>query len=96
MVLKLQWHMRQVALALLSYVLCFTTAIVIAPCVVKVWHFTNVGFAMWPGHRWPKTVSDAYMLQTLWELSLLPFVKWLPLTFVSDELLRRFVYRLYD
>jgi len=96
MILKLQWYTRQVALELLSYVLCFTTALIIAPSVVKIWHFMNVGYAMWPGHNWPKLVTEAYTFQMLWELSLEPLVKWLPLTVVGDALLRRFVYRLYD
>ena len=92
--LMAKWHARQVALEVLSYVLCITTAVVLVPVAVKGYKFMEYGFGIYPGYKWPKTFSIDYALRCFWELSAWPFIQWLPLTLVGDALLRRFVYRL--
>ena len=92
--LKTRWHARQIALEVVSYVLCVTTVAVLAPVVVKGYKFMEYGLGIYPGVKWPKGFTMFDALRTFWEWSAWPFVRWLPLTLVGDALLRRFGYGL--
>ena len=93
MKLKIQWHLRQVALTIVSYVICLTTVLVLVPCCIKLYHFSLVGLDMWPALKAPKVVTIGESYRLLWEQSLSPIVKWLPLTVLLDILLRRFAWK---
>lgn len=94
MSLKAKWHARQIAFEILSYALCFTTVLVVAPAAVQGYKLMEYGLDIYPGVRWPRAFGTEGAAQTFWEWSVWPFVQWLPLTLVGDALLRRFVYGL--
>jgi hypothetical protein len=91
-----RWNTRQIGLELLSYVLCFTTALVIAPMVIQCMKYLEFGREIYPGAKWAKDCGPLCTNQVFWQYSLLPIVKWLPLTLVGDAILRRFIYRIRE
>jgi hypothetical protein len=92
--LRVRWHTRQIVLEVFSYILCFTTALIVAPVAVQGFKFMEYGLDIYPGTKWPRGFGFIDAIRTFWEWSILPFVQWLPLTLVGDALLRRFVYGL--
>jgi hypothetical protein len=91
-----KWNSRQIGLELLSYVLCFTTALVIVPVAVQCAKFLEFGMDIYPGAKWPKNLTVQYVVDTFWLNSVKPTLLWLPATLVGDALLRRFVYRIRE
>ena len=89
-----KWHLRQMALEVISYVLCFTTILIAVPIAVKAYKFYEYGLGAYPEYRWPRSVNMYYCLQQFWQLTLYPMLCWVPFTATADVVLRRFVYRL--
>lgn len=90
-----KWNARQTSLELLSYVLCLSTLFIIVPIAVDFKELFDYGFDAYPHHKLVrKNPEPAYVVKVFWYLSVLPMIKWLPLTIPSDIFLRRFVYGL--
>ena len=96
MTLKIKWHLRQLGADVLTYLLCFTTILVVVPIAVRYYHFMTYGLDMYPGIKWPKTVFVGNAARAFWEYSVWPRVQWVPLTVVADVVFRRFLFRTAD
>ena len=56
--LKTKWHARQIALEVLSYVLCITTVVVIVPLAIDCGKLVEYGLGMYPRRQMAQRVHD--------------------------------------
>jgi hypothetical protein len=95
MSLKLKWHARQIARAILTAPLSLTFAILIL-CAFRAYQFYTYGLGMYPRYSFPKTTTLQYDLAVFWRLSLSSLLPWLLAALPLDILLRRFGWKLYE
>ena len=91
---KTKWSLRQISFELIMYVLCCTTALVLAPIAIRAWDFYEHGFGMYPGIKVPNNINLQQCLDVFWQMSVLPALKWLPFTVVGDIAMRRWIFGL--
>ena len=96
MSLKIKWRVRQFAVELFSYILCFTTFAILVPVTIKCRQFYETGLDMFPRELWPPSMTLSSILDVFWQQSLWPILMWLPLAVAADVVLRQRFFRLCD
>ena len=91
--IKAKWHCRQIALGFLAALFSCTSVLMIK-LVIRCWELYQYGLRMYPQYDWPKHPSLQYILGNFYSLSVHPLLIWIPLTLITDLILRRFAYRL--
>lgn len=97
MILKMKWHARQVARAIL-YMGASVTALLVAVCIFYVLKFYDLGLDMYQGQgiKWSKSMNLKYELHAFWVLTLAPLVRLLPVALLADFVIRRRFLRLQE
>jgi hypothetical protein len=96
MSIKAKWHTRQISLELLSYIVCFTTVLVVVPAVIDMKKFLDYGMDFYQGAKWPKGCDVRCVNFNFWTITLYPKLKWLPLTLLADAIFRRWALSIRD